>query len=469
MSIEDRLYPFLNFYKRTPTWIKRILVFPFSIFPREKYLGKNYKIFMKEALSYEFLTEEQIKEFQFLKLNQVIKYAYRTVPFYRNKWNEHGINLNSIQSFDDFSKTIPFTTRADVQKDAKQFIPEIYSVNDYMKMNTGGSTGIPLEIYFLKGYTRIAYNVYTHLIWQRFGYEMGDCYARLRGDVIGKNRLYTYDPYRKSLMLSSFGLNEKNANYYLELIRKYKVKYIAAYPASLYTLMQLSTKKSFHVPSLKAIMLGSENVLDFQLDKMRSFFQIENISINYGHGESVNYSANCEKSMNYHFYPGYSYTEFCDTEDSRDIISEENVIEIVGTAFLNPAMPLIRYCSQDFGIVGPSDCSCGRNHKTLKKVIGRTQEVAIGFNGERITLTALIFGRHMEYLNHIIKIQVINFEPGKLVLKVIPKDSFNDDNRDELNNSFSKKDGLPFEVEVQIVNEIKSTTRGKHKFFIKTF
>jgi phenylacetate-CoA ligase len=247
------------------------------------------------------------------------------------------------------------------------------------------------------------------------------------------------------------------------------VKYIAAYPASLYTLMQLSTKKSFHVPSLKAIMLGSENVLDFQLDKMRSFFQIENISINYGHGESVNYSANCEKSMNYHFYPGYSYTEFCDTEDSRDIISEENVIEIVGTAFLNPAMPLIRYCSQDFGIVGPSDCSCGRNHKTLKKVIGRTQEVAIGFNGERITLTALIFGRHMEYLNHIIKIQVINFEPGKLVLKVIPKDSFNDDNRDELNNSFSKKDGLPFEVEVQIVNEIKSTTRGKHKFFIKTF
>jgi len=468
MAVEDKLYRFLNFYKITPDWIKRILVLPFSIFPQEKYLGKEYKTMLQEAMLYEFESEERIKEYQFLKLKQLLEDANYHIPFYREKWREYGIRLNSIQSLDDFSKIIPYTTRLDVQQNSTAFISEKYSPSEYMKINSGGSTGIPLELYYLKGYTRIAYKVYINQIWGRFGYKMGDRYARLRGDYIGKDRLYTFDPYRNSLILSSFALNEGNADYYLDLLYKYKVKFIGAYPASLYTLIQFSKRKTFQIPSLKALMIGSENILDFQVEKMKSFFQLDNISISYGHGEFTNISGNCEQSFDYHFFPAYSYPEFCDTSDSLSL-GDENIKEIVGTAFLNPVMPLIRYCSQDFGIVGSSKCNCGRNHQSLSKIIGRKQEVAIGYNGEKITLTALIFGRHMEYMNHIIKMQVINYEPGKLILKVIPKKSFNEAHRLELNNSFSKKDGLPFESLVQIVDEIESSSRGKHKFFIKTF
>ena len=468
MSIEDKLYRFLKFYKLTPDWMKSILSLPFSIFPQENYLGKNYAMILQEALLYEFESEERIEEYQFLKLMNLLLDANKYIPFYRKKWREYGIDFNSIQSFEDFSRIIPYTTRSDIQSNSTAFISEKYSPSEYMKINSGGSTGIPLELYYLKGYTRIAYKVYINLIWGRFGYKMGDRYARLRGDYIGKDRLYTFDPYRNTLILSSFRLNESNADNYLDLLYKYRVKFIVAYPASLYTLIQFSKRKTFPIPSLKAVMIGSENIINFQVEKMKSFFEIDKISMSYGHGEFTNISGNCDQTFNYHFFPAYSFAEFCDTDDSLSL-RDENIKEIVGTAFLNPVMPLIRYRSQDFGTIGSSYCRCGRNHKSLQEILGRTQEVAIGYNGEKITLTALIFGRHMEYMNHIIKIQVINYEPGKILLKVIPKRSFSEKHRQEINNSFSKNDGLPFESKIQIVDEIECSERGKHKFFIKTF
>ena len=468
MSLEDKLYHYLNFYKKSPDWVKKTLVLPFKFFPREKYLGKNYKLLMVEALKYEFESEDKIREFQFKKLKEVLNDAYKHIQFYREKWQEYGVKPNMIHSFEDYSKLIPFTTREELQNNTKKFISDKYSLSNYMKINTGGSSGTPLVLYYLKGYTRMADKVYNNLIWSRFNFKMGDCYARLRGDYIGKEKLYTFDPYRNSLILSSFNLNETNADYYLDLLTKYRVKYICAYPASLYVLVQASKRESFKLDSLVAIMLGSENIFDYQLEKFRSFFQIDDFSISYGHAEFSNISGNCKYSNNYHFYPAFSYTEFCNTEDSK-LLDDENIREIVGTSFLNPLMPMIRYRSQDFGIEGPSTCKCGRNHKSLSKIIGRSQEVAIGYNGEKISLTALIFGRHMEYLNHTLKIQVINYEPGKLKIKVVPKSTFTEKHRLEFLNSFSTKQGIPFKSEIIVVDKIETTRRGKHKFFIKTF
>jgi len=96
-------------------------------------------------------------------------------------------------------------------------------------------------------------------------------------------------------------------------------------------------------------------------------------------------------------------------------------------------------------------------------------KIPIGFNGERITLTALIFGRHADYFNHIIKMQVINYAPGKLIVRIVPKGSFSDSHANEVVNNLSIKEGMPFETKVEIVDEIDKTTRGKHRFLIRTF
>jgi len=469
MSIEDKLYVFLKGYKTMPDWMKRAVSLPFSMLPRTKLLGQEYTKMYNEALSFEFSSSDIIDEYQFLKLKQVLEYSYKYVPYYTSLWNSYGIDINRIQDFDDFKKLIPFTTREDVLNNYRMMTSKKYKVSDFIQVNSGGSTGNPLTLYYLKGYTRTAYNAYIHILWSRFDCKVEDRYARLRGDSIGKNKILSFDPYRNSLMLSSFSLNEKNANQYLAYLLKYKVKYIAAYPSSLFHLVQLSQNKSFHIPSLKAIMLGSENILDYQVDAFKSFFGIDKISVNYGHGEFTSMAGNCAQSQQYHFLPSYGYTEFDRQIDNPYNEIKHDVVEIVSTSFLNPAMPLIRYRSKDYGIVSHEKCSCGRNHLSLDKILGREQEIAEGFNGEKITLTALIFGRHLDYFNHTIKMQIINFAPGRLTVRVVPKQSFLEKHSNEIIISLSPAQGMPFSANVEIVESIESTKRGKNRFFVKTY
>ena len=132
-------------------------------------------------------------------------------------------------------------------------------------------------------------------------------------------------------------------------------------------------------------------------------------------------------------------------------------------------MPLIRYKTNDMGLQSNSKCKCGRNHKILDTILGRKQEMAIGFNGEKVTLTALIFGRHTKFLHHIYKMQVINTSPGELNIKIIAKNTFNFTHEKKIIKTLSKEQGMPFNCNVERVNEIPTTKNGKHKFLIKSF
>ena len=467
MSIEDSLYKFLSFYKEMPDWAKRLLASPFKIVPRAKLLGKKYNIFYEEAKMLEFATQERIEEYQFLKLQSLLRHAFDTIPFYQETWKERGIDIAKIKSFQDFHNTIPFVTREMVQDAPARFLSGSYKPSQKLQMNSGGSTGIPLTLYYLKGHSRAAEWAHMHLQWSRVGYKVGRPMATLRGDYIGKNRIYSYDPWRNILILSSFNLNKTNADIYLDLLSQYKIEYINAYPASLYNLVQLSEFKEKIIPSLKGILLGSENVFEWQLQRFREFFNIDRVFYWYGHGELCALGGGCEISSNYHFLPSYSYVEFLsESENGRDAT---DMCEIIGTSFINPLMPLIRYRTQDYGIVAANLCECGRKHKQLSQVIGREQEIAVGLNGEKITLTALIFGRHADYFNHIIKMQIINTEPGKLIVKVIPKESFSDEHIAEIEDMLSQKQGMPFQTKAHLVNKIDGTKRGKHRFLIRQF
>ena len=468
MSIEDKLYKFLAIYKRMPDWMKRVITTPFTIFPREKYLGGNYKMFFELASKMDYFNPSLVEEFQYLKIKQVLEESYKHVPYYRDKWNEYGIDINSIKSISDFEAKIPFIERAEIQEKPYDFLSVKYNKNKYLKVSSGGSTGIPLELFYLKGYTRSADRAFWNYYFNQIGYKQGDRIARLRGDYIGQNKLFSFDPYRNTLILSSFSLTEENAALYIQSIQKHKVEYITAYPASCMNLVGFLKDEKFSFPHLKGIMLGSENIYDFQVNQIKEFFGVENVFKGYGHGEATVVAGSCKENDNYHFHPAYGYVEFVKSNVLKDD-TISGIREIVGTSFINPLMPLIRYKSNDFGVELNTTCSCRRTTKSLKEIIGREQEVALGFNNERITLTALVFGRHLDYFSHIWKMQIINKEPGVLIVNVIPKKTFTKNHKNEIEQSLSIKSGMPFNTKVVTSQEIKSTKRGKYKFLIREF
>jgi len=468
MRIEDHLYKYISTYKKMPSFLKRSIVFPFKIFPREFYQGKQYQNYRELAQKFEYSTISEIQEYQFSMIKELVYHCYNTVPYYRRVWNNHGIDLSSIQSLEDFSSKIPFVTREQLLKNPEDFISEMYPPHSRLKVNTRGTSGMPLNLSYLKHYSRAAEWAHIHILWSRIGYVPGSRIGRLKGDYIGKNQLSTFDPWRNSLILNPLKLNTETTDLYLNLLKKHKVEYINAYPSALFNLIQLSKQKTFPISSLKGIFLSSENILSWQVKKFQNFFQIKNVYHWYGHGEQCALGGGCEYSSFYHFLPTYSFTELIPQSKNPNIDSGF-LYEIVGTSFLNPLMPLIRYKTQDLCEPLSKKCSCGREHRLIKTVVGRKWEYALGLNGEKISLIALGFFRHFSYADHITKMQMINTQPGKLLIKIVPKKTFNKAHLAHVKNTFSVDQGLPFETRVELVEKIESTKAGKHRFFIRLF
>ena len=464
MALEDLFYRYVGSYKRLPDGVKSVLTLPFRVLPRSVYLGATYRQTMELAHRLEAASADEIADHQWRTLSGLLRHCYATVPHYASTWRGLGVAPEHIRSFDDFSQMIPHVTREMVQADPMSFVSSVYPGSKRLTMNTGGSTGKPLQLYYLKGHTRAAEWGHMHTYWQRFGFRAGSVMANLRGEFVGADRSHSYDPWRKLLMLSSFALAEDTADTYLDLLAKHKVEFLNGYPSSLHLLTQLSRRSAANLPSLRGIILASENVLDWQVDAISKFFGIDEVFWHYGHGEVVALGGACAAERRYHFMPSYGYVEW-----GPGLPDQPESVEIVGTGFVNPLMPLVRYRTQDYGIVDESPCTCGLNHIHLRRILGRRQELAIGFANRAITLTALIFGRHANYFHHIHQMQIVNTAPGHLVVRVVPNDQFSEADEQEIIAMLSPDQGMPFRTTVEKVGRVATTSRGKQPFLIREF
>jgi phenylacetate-CoA ligase len=466
MSIEDNLYFLLNMYKKMPDWLKVLLAKPFSYVPREFYLGKFYKHFYEENIKSLKMSHVEIEEYQFKKLKALISYCYSNVPYYKTEWDKRYIDLSSIKTITDFNERIPFLTRSDIRDSNNLLLSREFISNKRLPVNSGGSTGAPLNLYYLKGYTRIAERANWSFLRSLHGIKSSSRLCRLRGDYIGNKKIYSFDPYRNTLILSSFSLKKNNAQFYVDLLREFKVEYLYGYPASIITLINYLDKKPKEV--IKGVILGSENVYEWQVDLIKDFFGINLVLKGYGSAESGTIAANEPDNTNYFFLPTHGYVEFIETDYHVD--SDPNVKEIVTTGFTNPLMPLIRYKTQDYCIIDPCKKWAEKYpYLQISNIIGREQEIAIGINNERITLTALVFGRHCDYFNHILQMQVFNTKPGFLTVKIVPKKTFTNNHLNEIIGSLSEKEGMPFTTNVILTENIDHQQNGKIKFLVREF
>jgi phenylacetate-CoA ligase len=139
----------------------------------------------------------------------------------------------------------------------------------------------------------------------------------------------------------------------------------------------------------------------------------------------------------------------------------------VGTGFNNWAMPLIRYRTGDIAVVGPKSCSCGRHYPLWERIEGRLQEYIVASDGKLVSLTAFIFGQHYHAFERIKRMQIIQNRPGAITVRlmVVPKWTTRDEG--ELMDDMSAAIGDDWEIEIEYVDNIELTARGKHRFVIQ--
>jgi phenylacetate-CoA ligase len=128
---------------------------------------------------------------------------------------------------------------------------------------------------------------------------------------------------------------------------------------------------------------------------------------------------------------------------------------------------LFGYRTSDIGSFASTSCSCGRDFKLFQEIEGRSNEYIFTKEGNKISLTGLIFGQHFQAFVKIKKMQIYQEDKGLIEIRIVKSSEFTRNDEEEISKIINNAVPEGLSVTFNYQNEIPLTKRGKHRFLIQ--
>jgi phenylacetate-CoA ligase len=405
---------------------------------------------------------EEIARIRESNLLALLQHAYATVPYYRRMFHEVGYQATSL---DGFGK-IRLLDKQIVRENFDLLLAQGFSPERSFKMNTGGSTGDPLEFY-VSSYAGLVSGMHHKYQFGLMGYRAGDTVAGFGGlsipDQLRAEQVYWITSTSQTGMpitnYSSLYLDDGNISYYVDNLLKTGPAILRGYPSFLNSIAQYLLVNGISVPfAVKGVVLTSENAFDWQLENIKAAFQCP-VYLEYGHSECAVFAYSVDDSYRYLCSPFYGFVEVLDAQGNQVAPGENG--EIVVTGFNNEVMPFIRYRTGDIARYGGVQDGL----QSLEQIVGRTQDFVYRPDGQKTALTALVFGQHYKAFKHIKKWQIVQDRVGEVSINLVKDAGFTDSCAAEIEANFFQVAGI--RVLINYVDQIALTRSGKFKFLVQ--
>ncbi|HET6515391.1 MAG TPA: hypothetical protein VFG09_09560 [Thermodesulfovibrionales bacterium] len=380
--------------------------------------------FLKESEKWD---RERLEAYQVEQMRNLLIHAGRNVPYYRKVFNEYGFRPEGVQCLDDIS-VLPYIDRATVKENYNEFMAENIPRTGLIPTATSGTTGIPLAIYGTKETEEKHWATIIDL-WSRIGYHPASRAIFFEANIReGKKVGLPYKKYGNKMILSSNYFIDEWIDRFAEMMNKFRPEYLIGFPHTLATFSSyMKNKRKSLGFGLKGAIVYAENVYDWQREMIRDVFGV-GVFGDYGMVEKVIHGGGCEHSAVSHLYPQYGITERAHLHDSKH--------ELVGTGFVNYAMPLVRYRTGDVCEDMKKACpKCGRNFDIAYNLTGRMGDFLIDAEGRIISIYLNLDFKIFEGIR---KFQLFQEIPGEVEMRIWPDVLFKNEDADRLINEIRK-------------------------------
>lgn len=369
---------------------KLINYLPFQYRPG---IGPIYSKRKNELLNLEKFSVEQQQKFVFERIKKLVDYSYENIVFYKKFYDEKKFSPVDLQSFKDIS-AIPITSKS-ILSDYEVELRSSKIKNRYL-VNTGGSSGTPFALYIQPDSMGHEW-AHMHTIWSKLDYKPSN-FKLVFGGRADMKDIVGYDVVRNQFTVNTYAPNSKIADALNQIVKKYRIDYLHGYPSLIYDFAKFceEDKPAFYnvlKRTLKGAFLGSEYPHKIYRDYFEKVFEISSVSW-YGHTERAILAYEKEHYFTYCPFLSYGFAE---------IVENNDAFELIGTSYYNYASPLIRYTTND---IVSNPIYNGGILKSFEIFKGRDGDFVIDKSGKRISLTALIFGRHHTLFNKAKYLQV---------------------------------------------------------------
>jgi len=393
-----------SYFQNIPKPLGRALAkIPYEFRPG---IGRCYAQQRQTIETFEKFDTEQQKNFILLKFQKILHAAMR-VPFYQDLYAAQGLTVDDVRNFSDIDK-IPVVT-----KDMLRLIPledRSYKIRGRYITNTGGSSGSPLDFYITPQLIPVEW-AHMHMIWAELGYKQ-DMLKLVFGGRNLSDKPFAYDGLRHGYSINVYKGFSDILPELRKVIKNEAFAYLHGYPSAIAQFAEDCEQQAPDLVkmlrlTLRGAFLGSEYPAPVYRNRIESIFAIPSVSW-YGHTERAILA--WEKAEKYVYYPfqTYGYCEVIYNEESRGW-------RLIGTSYGNLASPFIRYDTGD--IVEPVEVNDGLL-VSFRIRSGRSGEFVLDRKGAKISLTALVFGRHHRLFDIAKFIQVRQVKGGEMIVLV---------------------------------------------------
>ncbi len=324
----------------------------------------------------ETLSRDEISSLQLSRLKETVAYALKT-PFYQRRLKKVGITSpDDIKKLDDL-KRIPFTTKDDL-REAYPYGLLAVEKSDVVRLHTSsGTTGTPTVIY----HTAEDIDNWTNLVARCIvatGAGKDDVFQNMMsyGLFTGGLGLH-YGAERVGLTVIPAGGG--NTLRQIQLIKDFQTTVVHITPSyilHLHSKLQQMGENPKEL-SLRKAFLGAEPYSENTRKKIEDLFEID-VYNSYGLSEmnGPGVSFECVYKNGMHTWEDAYILEVIDPYTGEELDEEEEG-ELVFTTLMRKATPLLRYRSRDLAFIYGGGCPCGRTHRRISRIRGRTDDMLI--------------------------------------------------------------------------------------------
>jgi phenylacetate-CoA ligase len=332
------------------------------------------KRFWDEAA--ETMPRPEIERRQLADLREAVGRALRT-PFYKPRLEGVGIrSASDIESLADLSR-IPFTTKDDL-REAFPYGMLAADRKDVVRMHaSSGTTGIPTVIYLTaKDVAR-----WTDFLARSLtgtGADSSDVFQNMMtyGLFTGGLGMH-YGAEKVGMMVIPAGPG--NTARQLKFMKDFGTTTIHATPSYLLHLHSKMAEEGVAAGDLrlKRAFCGAEPYSEDTRKKIEALYGIE-VFNSYGLSEmnGPGVAFECERRDGMHLWEDGYLLEIIDRE-SLEPLPDGRLGEMVLTILCREAMPILRYRTRDLTSIYPGSCPCGRTHRRIARITGRSDDMLI--------------------------------------------------------------------------------------------
>ena len=326
--------------------------------------------------SIETMSRARLEALQLKALEDTIRMAQKSF-YYGKILKEKGLNVKSLRSLNDFNK-FPFTNKDDLREHWPYGFIAVPKEELVRMHSSSGTTGRATVVFHTANDIAVWANLLARCMYMA-GMRKSDVFQNMMTYGLFTGGLgFHYGAEKIGALVIPAGAG--NSKRQIQLMMDFATTAIHIIPSYalhlsiVFTELKVDPRKDTKV---KIAFLGAEPHTEKMRKKIEEIYGYKAFN-SYGlsemNGPGVAFECPYQNGM--HIWEDSFLVEIIDPK-TLEPVAEGEEGELVMTTLQREGMPLIRYRTKDLTRIIPEPCACGRTHRRIERIKGRTDDMLI--------------------------------------------------------------------------------------------